>query len=57
MPLLDRVVSGVVLGTGASMLALRALRAWREARVQRRAIDLLTRTVTELERPARERRP
>jgi hypothetical protein len=57
VPLLDRVVAVVVLGLTTGWIALRAVRAWADYRRQRRALDLLVRSMTEIEHPARERRP
>ena len=57
MPLLDRIVAIVVLSATLGVLAFRAYRMWVDFRIQRRAVELLVRSVTELERPTEERRP
>jgi hypothetical protein len=57
VPLLDRVVAVLVLGATVGWIALRAFRAWADYRRQRRALDLLVRSMSEIERPAREHRP
>jgi hypothetical protein len=57
MPAVDRIASVVTLVGLGGLLVLRAVRAWADYRVQRRAVDLLVRSVTEVERPKpRERR-
>ena len=60
MPLIDRIVAGGVLGGIGGVLAWRGARAWADYRLQRRALALLVRSVTELERqegePKREER-
>ena len=57
VPLLDRIVAVLVLGLTAGWIALRAVRAWTDYRRQRRALDVLVRSMSEIEQPARERRP
>ena len=57
VPLLDRIVAVLVLGLTAGWIAFRAVRAWADYRRQRRALDILVRSMTEIERPTRERRP
>jgi hypothetical protein len=57
MPLVDRIVSVAVLGVLAGTLVIRAVRAWSDYHRQRRALDLLVRSVTEIEeQPSREPR-
>jgi uncharacterized membrane protein len=54
MPFADQIVAVVVLvGTGG-VLAFRSWRAWREYHIQRRAVDLLVRSMTEVEDPRHE---
>ncbi|MGH2784466.1 MAG: hypothetical protein ACRDJ1_04350 [Actinomycetota bacterium] len=51
MPLADKIAAIVVLtGTGGAV-ALRSWRAWREYRFQRRALEILVRSMTEVEDP------
>ena len=57
MPLFDRIVAIVVLGLLAGALAVPAFHAWADFRRQRRAVDLLLRSITEIETPTPERRP
>jgi hypothetical protein len=57
MPLVDRIVATVFLGLLAGVLLVRATRAWADYRRQKRAVDLLVRSMTELEEPRKERRP
>lgn len=57
IPLFDRVVVIVLLGLLASALLVRAWRAWADYRRQQRALDLLVRSMTEIEEPRKERRP
>lgn len=57
VPIFDRIVAVVVLGLTAGWIALRAFIAWADYRRQRRALDVLVRSMTEIERPSRERRP
>lgn len=54
--LFDRIVAVLVLGLTSGWIALRAVRAWADYRRQRRALDLLVRSMTEIEQPSRERR-
>lgn len=57
MPLFDRIAAVAVLGVLAAALMIRALRVWADYRRQRRALDLLLRSVIEIEeRPTREHR-
>lgn len=56
MPAFDRIVSVVVLVLFGGLLGVRAIRAWADYRVQRRALDLLVRSVTEAEKPQKEHR-
>lgn len=56
MPAFDRIVSVAVLVGFGGLLLARAIRAWADYRVQRRALDLLVRSVTEAEKPQKERR-
>ena len=49
MPLVDRIVAGAVLTGTGGLLAIRALRTWADFRRQRRAVDLLVRSMTEIE--------
>lgn len=51
MPLADRIVAVVVLGGTGGTVAFRSWRAWREYRIQRRALDILVRSMTEVEDP------
>lgn len=55
MPAFDRIVSVVVLVGFGGLLLVRAIRAWADYRVQRRAVELLVRSVTEAEKPYKER--
>lgn len=58
MPLFDRIVAVTVLGVLAGVLMIRAIHVWADYRRQRRALDLLLRSVTEIEKhPSRESRP
>ena len=57
VPLFDRIVAVMVLGLTAGWLAWRAFGAWADYRRQRKALDLLVRSMTEIEQPSRERRP
>ncbi len=57
VPIFDRIVAVAVLGLTAGWIALRAFRAWADYRRQRRALDLLVRSMTEIEHPTREHRP
>jgi len=57
MPLFDRIVSVVVLAALGGVVVYRAFRAWADYRLQRRSVDLLVRSVTEIEHPEREPRP
>ena len=54
---LDRIVSVVVLTGTGGVLVFRAFRAWAEYRLQRRSVDLLVRSMSEIEEPDREHRP
>jgi hypothetical protein len=54
MPLADRVAAVVVLGGTGGAVASKSWRAWREYRIQRRALTLLIRSVTEAEHRKRE---
>jgi hypothetical protein len=54
MPLADQIVALAVLGGTAGTLALRSWRAWREYRIQRRALDILVRSMTEIDDPRHE---
>ena len=56
MPLIDGIVAGIVLGATFGILVFRSLRMWADFRSQRRSVDLLVRTVTELEALSRERK-
>jgi hypothetical protein len=56
VPMLDRIVAVVLLGLLAGWLVVRAARAWSDYRRQRRALDLLVRSMTEIEQPSREHR-
>lgn len=57
MPLFDRIAAVAVLGVLAAALMIRALRVWADYRRQRGALDLLLRSVIEIEeRPTREHR-
>lgn len=51
MPAFDRIVSALVLAGTGGVLLLRAVRAWADYRLQRRSVDLLVRSMTEIERP------
>jgi uncharacterized membrane protein len=51
MPLADRIVAVVVLGGTGGTVAFRSWRAWREYRIQRRALELLVRAMTEVKDP------
>ena len=55
MPLFDRIVAWIALGGTGGLIALRSAKAWLDFRRQRKALDLLVRSMTELERPAKER--
>ena len=57
MPLFDRIVAIVVLALLAGVLAIPAFHAWADFRRQRRALDILVRSITEIETPTREPRP
>ncbi len=57
MPLVDRIVATVFLGLLAGVLVVRAARVWADYGRQRRAVDLLVRSMTEIEEPRKERRP
>jgi len=57
VPLFDRIVAVVILGLTAGWIAFRAIRVWADYRRQRRALDLLVRSMTEIEQPTREPRP
>lgn len=57
IPIFDRVVAVVILGLTASVLVVRAIGVWAEYRRQRRALELLVRSIIEIERPSREHRP
>lgn len=57
VPLFDQVVAMAFLGLLAGVLVVRAVRAWAEYRRQRLAVDLLVRSMTEIEEPRKERRP
>ena len=54
MPVVDRIVAIVVLGGTGGTVAWRSWRVWREFRIQRKALALLVRSVTEAEDPKRE---
>lgn len=54
MPLADRIVAVVVLGGTGGTVAFWSWRAWREYRIQRRALDILVRSMTEVEDPRHE---
>ena len=54
MPLTDQIIAIVVLGGAGGVLGFRSWRAWREYHIQRRALDLLVRSMTEVEDPRRE---
>jgi hypothetical protein len=56
MPAFDRIVAVFVLVAFGGLLLVRAIRAWADYRLQRRALDLLVRSVTEAEKPQKERR-
>ena len=56
MPAFDRIVSVVVLVGLGGLLLVRSIRAWADYRVQRRALELLVRSVTEAEKPQKEHR-
>lgn len=56
MPAFDRIVSVAVLVGFGGLLAVRAIRAWADYRIQRRELDLLVRSVTEAEKPQKESR-
>jgi hypothetical protein len=56
MPAFDRIVSVLVLVGFGGFLGVRAFRAWADYRVQRRALDLLVRSVTDAEKPEKEHR-
>jgi hypothetical protein len=55
VPLFDRIVSLVMLLGLGGLIAARAFRAWADYRVQRRAVDLLVRSVTESEKQPKPR--
>jgi uncharacterized membrane protein len=57
MPLLDWIVAVVVLGGTGGVVAFRSWRAWREYQIQRRALDLLVRSMTEVDDPRHESSP
>jgi hypothetical protein len=57
MPAFDRIVSVAVLTGTGGVLVFRAFRAWADYRLQRRSVDLLVRSMTEIEEPDREHRP
>lgn len=54
MPLVDRIVAVVVLGGTGGTVAFRSWRAWREYHIQRKALAILVRSMTEVEDPKRE---
>lgn len=54
MPVPDQIAAVVVLGGTASVIAFRSWRALREYHIQRRALDILVRSMTEVEDPRRE---
>jgi hypothetical protein len=57
MPAFDWIVSVMVLAGLAGLLVVRALRAWADYRIQKRAVDLLVQSMTELEEAEPEHRP
>lgn len=57
MPLIDQIVAVAVLGGTGGAVAWQTFRAWREFRMQRRALDLLVRSMTEIDDPRRESTP
>lgn len=57
MSLVDRIAAIVFLGLLSGVLVVRAVRVWADYRRQRRAVDLLIRSMTELEEPRKEHRP
>lgn len=54
MPLVDRIVAMAVLGGTGGAVAWRSWTAWREYRIQRRALRLLVRSMTEVDDPRHE---
>ena len=56
VPTFDRIASIVVLAVLGGAIVYRAFRAWADYRLQRRSVDLLVRSVTEIEHPEREPR-
>jgi hypothetical protein len=57
MPELDAIVATVFLLGTAGLVALRTVRAWIRFRLQERTVRVLTRGLTELERPRARPRP
>jgi len=55
MKLFDQIVAVLVLTGTGGVVAWRTFRAWREFRMQRRALDLMVRSVTDAPKPDRER--
>ncbi|MGH2793215.1 MAG: hypothetical protein ACRDKG_02820 [Actinomycetota bacterium] len=53
MPLLDQLAAVAMLGATGGVVAWRAWRAWRDFRVQRRALEILIRSVVDLEQRER----
>ena len=51
MPIVDRIVAVAVLGTTGATVAWRAWKAWREFRIQRKALGLLVRSVSDVGEP------
>jgi len=55
MKLFDQIAAALVLTGTGGVVAWRAFRAWREFRMQRRALDLMVRSVTDAPKQERER--
>lgn len=54
MALADQIIVVVVLGGSSGTVAFRTWRAWREYRIQRRALDILLHSMTEVVDPRHE---
>ena len=57
MPEIDLIVATLFLIGTAGLIAFRAVRAWMRFRIQERTVRVLTRGLTELERPRARPRP
>lgn len=51
MPLVDRIAAVAVLGGTGGTVAWRSWKAWREFRIQRKALRLLVRAMTDVGDP------